>query len=87
MGSSSDFDRVEGFDEGWVLQGSGATRVLSLLRMRSAADLRRLEQDTENRARFEALRKIASPNRDLYDVAWVFTPPTDHGHSVSRGAY
>ena len=84
------FQSSEGFVEGRVFQGSGGTAVLSYLRMRSAADQQRLDEDPEIQSGLEALRKIAHPHRDIYDLVWVFTPPSDQGPispSPSRGAY
>ncbi|MGO9496423.1 MAG: hypothetical protein ACLQA5_06885 [Solirubrobacteraceae bacterium] len=81
------FQSSEGFVEARVLQGSRGTAVLSYLRMRSAADQQRLDEDPQVEARLEALRKIARPHRDLYDLVWVFTPPSNKEPvSMSRGA-
>jgi len=81
------FQSSEGFVEARVLQGSAGTAVLSYLRMRSAAEQQRLDEDLEIQARLEALRTIARPHRDLYDLVWVFTPPTNKGPvSMSPGA-
>ena len=88
LGLFERFRSSDGFIEARVLQGSGGTVVLSYVRMRSAADQRRLDEDPEVRAGLEALRKFARPHRDSYDVVWVFTPPSDHEPiSRSRGAY
>jgi hypothetical protein len=90
LGLYERFQSSEGFVEGRVFQGSGGTAVLSYLRMRSAADQQRLDEDPEIQSGLEALRKIAHPHRDIYDLVWVFTPPSDQGPispSPSRGAY
>ncbi len=82
------FQSSEGFVEGRVFQGSGGTAVLSYLRMRSAADKARLDEDPEIQLGLGALRKIARPHRDIYDLVWVFTSPSDQGPiAPSRGAY
>jgi hypothetical protein len=77
-----------GFVEARVLKGSGGTTVVSYLRMRSAADQQRLDEEPEIQAGLERLREIARPHRDLFDLVWVFTPPSDEEPvSPSRGAY
>ena len=82
------FRSSDGFIEARILKGSGGTTVLSYLRMRSAADQQRLDEQPEIQAGIETLRKIARPHRDLFDLVWVFTPPSDEGPvAPSRGAY
>jgi hypothetical protein len=82
------FRSSDGFVEARILKGSGGTAVLSYLRMRSAGDQQRLDEQPEVQAGIEALREIARPHRDLFDLVWVFTPPSDQGPvSPSRGAY
>ncbi len=82
------FRSSEGFVEARVLKGSRGTAVLSYLRMRSAADLQRLEQDPESQAGLKELQGIARPHRDFYDIAWVFTSPAEHEPaSTSSGAF
>jgi hypothetical protein len=82
------FRSSDGFVEARILKGSGGTTVLSYLRMRSAADEQRLHEEPGIQAALEALRKIARPHRDLFDLVWVFTPPSDEGAVFpSRGAY
>jgi hypothetical protein len=82
------FQSSEGFVEARVFQGSGGTGVLSYLRMHSAADQRRLDQDPEVQGRLVALREIGRPHRDLYDLVWVFTCPRTAGPvSTSLAAY
>jgi len=82
------FRASDGFVEARILKGSGGTTVLSYLRMRSAADEQRLHEEPGIQAALEALRKIARPHRDLFDLVWVFTPPSDEGAVFpSRGAY
>jgi hypothetical protein len=82
------FRSSDGFVEARILKGSGGTTVLSYLRMRSVTDQQRLDEQPEIQAGLEALRKIAHPHRDLFDLVWVFTPPLDEGPiSPSRGAY
>jgi len=71
------FPSSEGFLEGRVLHGSEGNAVLSYLRLRSAADQQRLDDNPEIRAGLEALQKIARPHREVYDVVWVSTPPSD----------
>jgi hypothetical protein len=82
------FRSNDGFIEARILKGSGGTTVLSYLRMRSAADQQRLDEQPAIQAGLEALREIARPHRDLFDLVWVFTPPSHEGPvSPSRGAY
>jgi hypothetical protein len=82
------FRSSEGFIEARILKGSGGTTVLSYLRMRSAADRQRLDAEPEIQAGLDALRKIARPHSDLFDLVWVFTPPVNEAPaSTSRGAY
>jgi hypothetical protein len=82
------FRSSEGFIEARILKGSGGTTVLSYLRMRSAADRQRLDEEPEIQAGLDALRKIARPHSDLFDLVWVFTPPVNEAAaSTSRGAY
>jgi hypothetical protein len=62
--------------------------VLTHLRMRSAADHQRLEDDPEITRDSKRLRKIARPHRDAFGLVWVFIPPAEGGAvSASRGAY
>jgi hypothetical protein len=82
------FRSSAGFIEARILKGSGGTTVLSYLRMRSAADQQRIDEEPEIQAGLEALRQIARPHRDLFELVWVFTPPSDEGPlAPSRGAY
>ena len=82
------FRASDGFVEARILKGSGGTTVLSYLRMRSAADEQRLHEEPGIRAALESLRTIALPHRDLFDLVWLFTPPSDEGPVYpSRGAY
>jgi hypothetical protein len=68
------FRSSAGFVEARILKGSGGTTVVSYLRMRSAADQQRLDEQPEIEAGLERLREIARPHRDLFDLVWVFTP-------------
>jgi hypothetical protein len=82
------FRSSDGFVEARILKGSGGTTVLSYLRMRSPADQQRLDEQPEIQAGIEAMREIARPHRDRFDLVWVFTPRSDEGPiSPSRGAY
>ena len=78
------FRASDGFVEARILKGSGGTTVLSYLRMRSAADEQRLHEEPGIQAALEALRKIARPHRDLFDLVWVFTPLPTKGRSSPR---
>lgn len=82
------FQSSEGFVEGRVLEGSGGTAVMSYLRMRSDADQQRLDEAPDIQAGLDALRKIARPHRDVYDLVWVFAARGDEGPiSATPGAY
>lgn len=87
LGLFERYQTVDGFIEGRVLVGSGGTAVLSYLRMRSAADQQRLEEDPEIQAGLDALQEIAHLHRDVFDLVWVFARPGDEEPvAVSRGA-
>ena len=82
------FRSSQGFIEARILKGSGGTTVLSYLRMRSAADRQRLDEEPEIQAGLDALRKIGRARSDLFDLVWVFTPlSTKRRLPPSRGAY
>jgi hypothetical protein len=82
------FRSSAGFVEARILKGSGGTTVVSYLRMRSDADQQRLDEQPEIQAGLERLREIARPHRDLFDLVWLFVPPSDEAQaSFSRGAY
>ena len=87
LGLFERYRTVEGFIEGRVLLESGGTAVLSYLRMRSAADQQRLEEDPEIQAGLDALQEIAHLHRDVFDLVWVFARPSHpEPVAVSRGA-